>query len=809
MKKVFTQKIVLTALLAVCGLFLQAQVVNTLTVTSPASLAGDYPVNIAPYGQQLTGSFTGTATFADDGVAPNTDACDGDITNVTGKIAFIDRGTCEFGAKSLAGENAGAVAVVICNNDATTPDLIPALAAGAVGDMVNIPTVAMSYNNCQTLRAIAEGGDIEVDINYVCLPPSYGPEVIWGQVTGQGDFAGGLNDWTVVNGADSSWYYEPTGYAGGAFTNDFINSPTVCNGAMVFSSDLLDNAGTFPGSTGSGAGGCAAPCTGSLISPTIDLTQFSDLDALFLQFHQRFRHFAQTSSSLLLSKNGGVTWPDTFVLNGDAVVNAASIDEVSTIPLFGYEDANSITMRFEHVGNYYFWSIDDVRISNLPSFVDVQLNSNWYAAPTQWRTPADQITEQPFITDMFNNGNLTADDLSVTVDVTDAAGTSVFTTTQTYPALPGFELNENTVFDEVMNLSSLPPGDYNGTYTVNAISGGVTDNNADNNTIGFSFVVTDDVYSNAPNAMDVADLSLFAMEPNTDGSIFANGASQEAIFWSSGSCYRVRNGEGMTVKNVRFGVTEEEQVASGFIHIQLYEVSDADLSQGLAPDERVLVGATSVVIDTVMDKSLIDVQIFKADETGTFAGEEVELKDNTSYMLTFLTQPLAGDQIDLLSYPSSSTTAATGRNWYHFPAQNAFIASGNPRPIGTFFEPLIDGTPADFASTTIDFYAINTLYNEMTIGMESGVNDFNGDISLSVYPNPTSNFANIALNLDNTSDVQVEVFDVQGRRVLDKTWTGLQQETIVMNVQSLTTGTYSMKIKTDDGFVTKPLVITK
>jgi len=412
MKKVFTQKIVLTALLAVCGLFLNAQVVNTLTVTSPASIAGDYPVNIAQYGAQLTGSNTGSATFVDDGVAPTTDACDGAITNVSGKIAFIDRGVCQFGAKSLAAQNAGAVIVVICNNDTANPDAIVGLTAGDVGDMVSLGTVSMSYNNCQTIRAEAEGMDIEVDIRYLCLPPNYGPEVIWGQNSGEGDFAGGLNGWTVESGGDTSWYYEPTGYAGGAFTNDFIGSPTVCNGAMVFSSDLLDNAGTWPGTTGTGAGGCAAPCTGALISPQIDLTQFSDLDALFLQFHQRFRHFANTTSTLLLSTNGGVSYQDTFVLNGDAVVNAAAVDEMATIPLFGYENAQSITMRFEHVGNYYFWSIDDVRIANLPSFVDVQLNSNWYGAPVQWQTPTNQISEQPFITDMFNNGNLTADDLA-------------------------------------------------------------------------------------------------------------------------------------------------------------------------------------------------------------------------------------------------------------------------------------------------------------------------------------------------------------------------------------------------------------
>jgi len=99
--------------------------------------------------------------------------------------------------------------------------------------------------------------------------------------------------------------------------------------------------------------------------------------------------------------------------------------------------------------------------------------------------------------------------------------------------------------------------------------------------------------------------------------------------------------------------------------------------------------------------------------------------------------------------------------------------------------------------------------HEMTIDMASDVNDFNEDISLAVYPNPTTDFVNLSLNLENSSDVQVEMFDVQGKRVMDKTWSSLQQETVVINVQDLVTGTYTMKIKTAEGFISKPLVITK
>ena len=823
MKKFFTKKaVLLSAFVLVAFGYANSQVVNTLTITAPTSVEGDYVALIVPgFGQQLTGTLSGEGTFADNSVSM--DPCEDGVVgmSVQGKLAFMDRGNCEYGYKALAAENAGAVAVVICNNDTANPDLRPDnFGAGVVGDMVSIPTMAISYNDCQRIRMVAETGDVSFTLSYNCQPPNYGPEVIWGRNSGEGDFSGGLNDWTVESAGDTSWYYEATGFADGAFTNNNIQSPTACNGAMVFSSDLLDNGGTWTGTTGSGAGGCAAPCVGSLVSPTIDLTQYSDLDALFLEFHQSYRHFLSTQSLLLLSKNGGVTYPDTIVLNGDAVVNAAAVDETARVPLFGYESASSLTMKFEHTGNYYFWSVDDVRISNLPSFVDVQLNSNWYAAPVQWKTPSNQIAEQIFQIDMFNNGNLTADVVECTVNINNDQGTSVYSQTTDFNGLsiPGFDLGENeaTTFPTTMNITDLTPGLYTGTYEVNASAAGVVDNNADNNVVDFSFVVTDNILANAPNQDDVDQFGLFAIEPATDGSIYScPDASQCAPFYAAASHYYIRNsvdadGNELTFKNVRFGITEEEEVASGFVDVYVMRLpnGDSNLDQAIAPDERELVGFNSIVVDTVTNLALIDIPVWRADANGTYEGEAVVLESNSDYMIAFVTKPLAGAQIDLLSYPASSTTSTLGRNFYHFPAANAFMAAGSTRFPGTSLEPLVDGTTGDFESTTMGLWGINTLYNEVTVAPAiSNVNDLNSELNITAYPNPTSDFLNLNLSLDNASDVKVEMFNIEGRKMIDKTWESLQNQTVVLNIAELPTGTYTLKVITADGFIAKNVII--
>ena len=48
---------------------------------------------------------------------------------------------------------------------------------------------------------------MNVEFGFFCGVPNYGPEVVWGAEPGQGDFQGGLNEWTVVSEMDTSWHW--------------------------------------------------------------------------------------------------------------------------------------------------------------------------------------------------------------------------------------------------------------------------------------------------------------------------------------------------------------------------------------------------------------------------------------------------------------------------------------------------------------------------------------------------------------------------------------------------------------------------
>lgn len=144
---------------------LSAQVV---LVNSPEEVARAYQFDLASgWGADLTTDvWTGDAEFVDDGSGETSTQGCGDATNdLTGKIALIDRGGCEFGLKALNAENAGAIGAIIFNNQPGA-GTIP-LGGGAVGGQVTIPTVMLSYEDGQAIRAALENSTVNISMGNI------------------------------------------------------------------------------------------------------------------------------------------------------------------------------------------------------------------------------------------------------------------------------------------------------------------------------------------------------------------------------------------------------------------------------------------------------------------------------------------------------------------------------------------------------------------------------------------------------------------------------------------------------------------
>jgi len=142
---------------------------SVATITEPNQLSGSLAIGAIGdgWGYANYDAFDVTAgvAIAFDGNAQNATECCDDIVNVsdvTGSIALIDRGGCEFGSKALKAQEAGAVGCIICNvpgiNGGDGENTI-GMAGGADGLSVTIPTFSLAASDCNRIRASINSGN--------------------------------------------------------------------------------------------------------------------------------------------------------------------------------------------------------------------------------------------------------------------------------------------------------------------------------------------------------------------------------------------------------------------------------------------------------------------------------------------------------------------------------------------------------------------------------------------------------------------------------------------------------------------------
>src|SRR5262249_57413819 len=82
------------------------------------------------------------------GRPPATDACEPILNSLTGKIALIDRGLCNFTVKVKNAQTAGAIAAIVANNAGDT--IMP---MGGTDATITIPSVFIGQTDGTALKA--------------------------------------------------------------------------------------------------------------------------------------------------------------------------------------------------------------------------------------------------------------------------------------------------------------------------------------------------------------------------------------------------------------------------------------------------------------------------------------------------------------------------------------------------------------------------------------------------------------------------------------------------------------------------------
>ena len=146
---------------------------STISVTAPAAVVGEYAAVEGVFTFPIASAGKISAqVVATQPLNACQDGDNGRVSNasqIRGKIAFIDRGTCFFSSKVRAAQQAGAVAVVMVNNVDGFP--IPMGGSGDTSD-ITIPGVMISRTDGAILRRrLAEGVSITLEPRSATVRP--------------------------------------------------------------------------------------------------------------------------------------------------------------------------------------------------------------------------------------------------------------------------------------------------------------------------------------------------------------------------------------------------------------------------------------------------------------------------------------------------------------------------------------------------------------------------------------------------------------------------------------------------------------
>jgi len=718
--------------------------------------------------------------------------CEALTNDLTGKIAIIDRGTCNFVDKARNAEAAGAIAVIICNNqpaDPGTTGLINmSLDENDVND-VTVPVYSVSLESCNTFRVLLPVNGTIAPRPFDITDPS---RVLWGNEPGQGDFDGGaqINGWRTVtiscNGNPSEldvWKFDADGILDeGALSLGTSPGPSFCNGMMAFDSDFLDNEGAILNEDGTintgavGTGPCPAPQVGELISPVIDISG-SDAAGISVEFFQETR---QLNSQYFVeySTDAGETF-EAIAINTEIDGNAFNLVNKTSIPLPGVAGASELVVKFTYFGDYYYWLIDDVKIVEREAN-NLRVNENFFAAAPNVRVPASQVDPINFLADIQNVGAETQENTTLSISITnDATGEEVYMDTTDLGSITADSLTENNLLPNQFTPAATV-AQYTGVYTVSAEA---ADADLSDNTQTITFEVTDNEFAN---------------EDGTNlGNVAITDVNQTPT-WSLGNYFYLPRGGGYKVTGFGIGIGNADQVGGLDVGVRMFKWTDVDGDSDesgfpeAAADERELIGFADYEIlgnELPQDVNIIEAAQISSAEDGE--GAPILLEDDAHYIV-------------MMTMDSEVGVSAKDDLYTSYLAMNlASTAAGAPR-YWSFF-----GNSSDIAETVYDANNLFTPLVRMFIAQEdaSSVTELPADNLISVTPNPASDFVNLSMDFTKSFDkVNIMMTDITGRVVLMQDLDNVRNHQMRIDVGNLLSGTFILNITTPDGVRTEKFI---
>ncbi len=527
-----------------------------------------------------------------------------------------------------------------------------------------------------------------------------------------------------------------------------IFSPTKDNGFLIFDSDYWDsNEGSC---IDFGTGFSPAPHNAQLTTGSIDLSGTPYVGLIFNQFAKNF----QSTFKVQASVNDG-EFTDVFV-NDIAPDNGITDEDMqirknisSTIG-----GQSNVKLRFVFEGTYYYWMIDDVKL------VELQAN-NMELSNARHGSLIIQSFEA-FETFEGMEYYIYPVQMPTTLDLS--------ATAKNLGAIPQTDVKlEVTLLQGVTELTSKESE----TEDIAPDASEILET-ADimlPTTVGeytLSYAITQTEMEDAPDdnvferAITVSPTTIGRDEGTTDAFYIPDSENLEDQY-EVGTVY-VPTVDNLQVYSIS-GAVGEETLTGSQCYASLYGIS---ASQG-------------VIIDPIATSSLVTVQSFHLNSFG----------DEQMMVFNF------NEPIDLVE--DSSYLAVIGT--INTPEQVRFSVSGQSQP-GTSWVKYSDNTIRYLERTPMvrmNFDVVTAI--ESTLG--------SAPLAVNLFPNPASEKLAIEYNLTGTSDLDIDLFDVQGRH-LETLFSGRKAQgihQINVDISTLAAGTYLIRLNSQFGRLEETLVI--
>jgi hypothetical protein len=203
-----------------------------VVVSAPSGIARTYLAILAEFGSTLRSPVSGEVVVVNDGVTSGgstlSDGCSAPQNSVSGKIALVDRGTCDFVVKAAFAQSAGAIGLIVANNRGGTDVAI----MGGTDRTIKIPALMISQDDGTTLKGAsgvqatlrkATETPLQIDssLDSDVIYHEYGHGLTWRMIGGMsGPIAGALGEGSsdvvamLINDDDRIGEYSATASTG-------------------------------------------------------------------------------------------------------------------------------------------------------------------------------------------------------------------------------------------------------------------------------------------------------------------------------------------------------------------------------------------------------------------------------------------------------------------------------------------------------------------------------------------------------------------------------------------------------------------